>query len=219
MPEYTGDPHVGQWYVYFGTGSDFQVSDPSNTDRQSWYGLIDEGAPIARSDLLLTPGFEDQDTIAGKSARSFNVINPNAMQFKKGWVIDLIAEGERMVTASRVYQLAEPTLLASSVIPVDDVCKPTGRGFLNAVNPYTGGRLVNPLFDFDDDGGFTDDTFPDGDYAGSIDLGVGKPGEPILIGDRLVVGGSEGKVEDVRVNLGGGGSSFRGRISWREIVR
>lgn len=220
MPEYTGDPHVGKWYVHFGTGSDFQVSDPGNTNKQSWYGLIDDGAPIARSDLLLTPGFLITNaTIAGKSARSFNAIDPDDMQLKKGWAIDLPAVGERMVTASRVYQLAQPTLIASSVIPVDDVCKPSGTGFLNAVNPYTGGRLINPLFDFDDDGSFTDDTFPDGTYAGSIDLGVGKPGEPILVGDRLVVGGSEGKVEDVRINLGGGGSSFRGRISWREIVK
>ncbi|MCY1376770.1 Type IV pilus biogenesis factor PilY1 [compost metagenome] len=142
------------------------------------------------------------------------------MKLKKGWAIDLIDTGERMVTASRVYQFVEPTLLASSVIPVDDVCKPTGRGFLNAVNPYTGGSLVNPLFDFDDDKGFADDAFSDGDYAGSIDLDVGKPGEPILVGDRLVVGGSKGKLGDVRINQGASsGTSFRGRISWREIVR
>ncbi|MCB4365881.1 hypothetical protein KIH07_19285 [Hydrogenophaga taeniospiralis] len=220
VAEYAGDPHLNQWYIHFGTGSDFRVSDPSNIDKQSWYGLIDEGAPIARSDLLLTPGFQiTSGSIGGRAARSFKAIDPDDMQLKKGWVIDLPAVGERMVTASRVYQLAEPTLLASSVIPVDDVCKPGGTGYLNAVNPYTGGRLTQPLFDFDDDGSFTDDTFSDGTYGGSIDLGIGKPGEPILIGDRLVVGGSDAKLGDVRVNLGGGGSSFRGRISWREIVR
>lgn len=221
IAEYSGDPHVNKWYIHFGTGSDFQVADPSNTDKQSWYGLIDDGVEIKRSDLLQTPGFDKTEgTIAGRAARSFKAISADAMKLKKGWVIDLIAEGERMVTASRVYQFVEPTLLASSVIPVDDVCKPTGRGFLNAVNPYTGGSLINPLFDFDDDKGFADDAFSDGDYAGSIDLDVGKPGEPILVGDRLVVGGSKGKLGDVRINQGASsGTSFRGRISWREIVR
>lgn len=219
MPEYTGDPHVGKWFVHFGTGSDFRTSDPGDDDQQSWYGLVDDGSPVARTDLLLTPGFEDVGTIAGKAARSFIEIDADAMKLKKGWAIDLIAPGERIVTASRVYQLAEPVLIASSVIPVEDVCKPGGTGFLNAINPYTGGRLSKPIFDFDDDGTFTDDTFADGDYAGSIDLGVGKPGEPVLVGDRLVVGGSDGKVEDVRINRGGSPPSSSGRISWREIVR
>ncbi|MBQ0917530.1 hypothetical protein KBW71_03680 [Hydrogenophaga aromaticivorans] len=219
VPDYTGDPHVGKWFVHFGTGSDFRTSDPGNTDQQSWYGLVDNGSPVARTDLLLTPGFEDVGTIAGKAARSFKEIDADAMELKKGWAVDLIAPGERMVTASRFYQLAEPVLVASSVIPVEDVCKPGGTGFLNAINPFTGGRLAKPIFDFDDDGSFTDDTFADGDFAGSIDLGVGKPGEPVLIGDRLVVGGSDGKVEDVRINRGISGPTSGGRISWREIVR
>ncbi|MCV4872143.1 hypothetical protein OFB47_30570, partial [Escherichia coli] len=62
------------------------------------------------------------------------------------------AEGERIVTASKVYRAVEPVLIASSIIPVsaqDDPCSPTGRGYVNAVNPYTGGATKNIIFDVD----------------------------------------------------------------------
>jgi type IV pilus assembly protein PilY1 len=210
---------VGRWFVHFGTGSDFQVTDPSNVDDQSWYGLIDTGSPISRADLLATPGFILRDVeIAGRPVRTIREVEPDTMQSRRGWVLDLPEDGERMVTASKFFSLANPTLVASSVIPVEDVCEPGGRGFLNAVNPFTGGRLTSPFFDIDDDGNFDDDNI-DGVYPSSIDLGIGKPGEPVLIGDRLVVGGSDGKVDDVRVNRGTTPSTSRGRISWREIVR
>lgn len=222
QPEYADDPHVGRWFVHFGTGSDFQTSDPSNTELQSWYGLVDTGTPILRSELLQTPGLLLAGEVAGRPVRTFRAIDPEDMEARRGWVVDLtvngVHEGERMVTASRFYSLANPTLIASSVIPVEDVCKPSGRGYLNAVNPFTGGRLASAFFDVDGDGDFTNDTL-DGIFPGSIDVGVGKPGEAVLIGRYLVVGGSKGEVGDVVVNRGASPTILRGRISWREIVR
>ena len=221
-PEFSGDPHVGRWFVHFGTGSDFQVSDPSNVDDQSWYGLIDTGTPIARSELLLTPGFGIVGEVEGFPVRILNEVPPDTMSGERGWVIDLPDAGERMVTTSRYYVLAEPVLIATTVIPIEDICEPGGRGFLNAVNPFTGGRLNSPFFDLDDDGNFSDDVLGDA-YPGSIDPGVGKPGEAVLVrgpngrGGRLIVGGSDGgPPADPPVNPGG---SSGGRISWREIVR
>lgn len=218
--EYAGDPHVGRWFVHFGTGSDFQTSDPSNTALQSWYGLIDTGTPIVRSELLQTPGLLSAGEIAGRPVRTFREIVPNAMQTTRGWVIDLmlnsVLEGERMVTASRFYTLTHPTLLASSVIPVDDVCSPGGRGYLNAVNPFTGGRLASALFDVDNNAATAD--MLGGVFPGSIDLGIGKPGEAVVIGRFAVGGGSDGAVGDVGL-VPPPTTAFRGRISWREIVR
>ena len=214
-------------WVHFGTGSDFQTSDPINTDTQSWYGLIDTGSPIARSDLF-EAGFDltQPDTLSGRPVRVLKEVT--ASQITKGWVIDLPEAGERMVTASKVYTPAahgvpEPVLVASSVIPVDDPCQPGGRGYLNAVNPYTGGRLEKPFFDINNDGKVdAADAFGVGDETiapGSIDLGIGKPGESVLIGNRLVVGGSEGKVRDILINTAKPATKTGGRISWREIVR
>jgi type IV pilus assembly protein PilY1 len=121
-----------------------------------------------------------------------------------------------VVTASNIFRLAEPTLLVSSIIPVVDECTPGGNGYLNAINPYTGGRLTRPFFDVNDNGQFLDDLLGTA-YIGSIDLGVGMPGEAILVGNRLAVGGSRGTVEDIRVNTGA--VPIRGRLTWREIIR
>jgi type IV pilus assembly protein PilY1 len=51
----------------------------------------------------------------------------------------------------------------------------------------------------------------------SIDLSVGMPSEPVVVGDRLVVGGSSGDIKDIKINLGI--APNKGRISWREILQ
>lgn len=213
------DPSTSRLWVHFGTGSDFQKSDPTSTATQSWYGLIDEGSPVERTDLLVA-GFDKAGTIDGRSVRTLVEVTASQMVGKKGWVIDLPDTGERMVTASRVYTFTGfSALVGSSVIPVDDPCQPGGRGYLNAVNPFTGGRLQNIFFDMNNDGIFNTDDMLDGVAPSSVDLGIGKPGEPVLIGNRLVVGGSEGEVRDIRINTGSPAAKSGGRISWREIVR
>ncbi|EWS66180.1 Tfp pilus assembly protein, tip-associated adhesin PilY1 [Hydrogenophaga sp. T4] len=216
--EVTADANNGKLFVYFGTGSDFTVDDPNNTDTQTWYGLIDEGSVItARSDLKERT-ISSPATLAGKSVRVFSEAVAGDMNGKKGFFIDLPVSGERMVTASNYYKLAEPVLIASSIIPSVDDCSPGGSGYLNAINPFTGARLTKPFFDVTNDGDFTNDIYPGdgGGFVGSIDLGVGKPGEAILIGKWLTTGGSKGIIEEVRVNLGL--TPFTGRLSWREIV-
>ena len=118
------------------------------------------------------------------------------------------------MTSSKVYRLAESVLLASSIIPVVDPCVPGGKGYINAISPYTGARLGLGFFDLNKNGNFTDDKL-DGVNIGSIDMGVGMPSEPVIIGNRLVVGGSSGGIGEELINLGGGSR----RISWREIIQ
>ena len=93
---------------------------------------------------------------------------------------------------------------------------PGGRGYLNAVNPFTGGRL-GPVFNVDGDSA-TEDML-NGVYPGSIDLGNGKPGEVVVVNPFAVGGGSDGTVGDVGLIFPTPAGGFRGRISWREIVR
>lgn len=212
----SADPNYNKFFVYFGTGSDFQVSDPSNTQTQTWYGLIDEDVPVTGRSVLKARTITETGTLSGKPVRVFEEAVLNDMVGMKGFYIDLPETGERIVSASNYYKLAEPVLLASSVIPVLDVCIPGGNGYLNAINPFTGARLTKPFFDVTDNGSFSDDVL-NGANIGSVDLGVGKPGEAILIGNRLAVGGSKGVIKDIRINLGI--TAFKGRLSWREIIR
>jgi type IV pilus assembly protein PilY1 len=208
----TGDANAGKRFLHFGTGSDFQVSDPSSSAQQSWYGLIDEGSVIANRSGLISRTMTSMPDLNGKRVRSVSTEVAGDMLGKTGFVIDLPESGERIVTASNYYLLAEPVLIASSVIPTVDLCEPGGIGYVNAINPFTGARLTKGFFDVTGDGKFADDI-----AVSSVDLDVGKPGEAILIGNRLVVGGSKAVIKDILINKPF--SSLKGRISWREIIR
>lgn len=220
----TTDPNFGKRYVFFGTGSYITSGDSADTSVQTWYGLIDKDEVIASRNDLAYRSIVTQTTSLGKTVRAFSPSLADDMVGKKGWYVDLKtpggvnggAEGERIVTDSI---LLGNVLLASSIIPVsDDVCTPTGRGFINAIDPWSGGSLKNVFFDFNNDG-----TQSDGDKIdyngsklpiGSIDFNIGMPSEPIFMGDQMSIGGSQAALEDIKVFP----SYPSGRISWRELI-
>ena len=118
----TSDPNYGKTFVFFGTGSYVYASDPTDTQVQSWYGLIDDRTAITAilRENLKAREFDSVGTVAGYAVRVFGKATANDMTAKKGWYIDLdypAAVGERIVTRSNVYQFLEPVLLASSIVP------------------------------------------------------------------------------------------------------
>ena len=99
------------------------------------------------------------------------------------------------------------------------MCKPGGDGFLNAVDPFSGGALSTVFFDANRDQAFTDaDALMVAGKrvaVGSISPDNNLPSEAILIGNRLIASGTSGQVRSVGAN-----NPIRtGRIAWREIVR
>ncbi len=203
-------------WVFFGTGRFLSTGDLANKDTQSMYGLIDAGAAITggRADLM-------QRTIvslgsnSGKDVRGFEPAG-DLTSGKKGWYIDLLAppsataEGERIIANSAVIGRV---LLTASIIPSSDPCKPGGRGFINALDAFTGASVDSAFFDVNGNGIFTDDTIG-GSPIGSVDLGVGMPTMPAVIDTLLVAGGSLGTVGSIAVT----NPSNTGRISWREVI-
>jgi len=211
----TGDPNYGKRYLFFGTGSYFRSGDPSDTQVQSWYGLIDEGSQITDRAQLTQRSIVQEGVFASKTVRVFSEATANDMAGKKGWYLDFTTRtGERIVTASKLYRLIKPTLIASSIIPVVDPCVPGGKGFINAIDPFTGAALDRSIFDINEDNNFANDQLGTS-FIGGFDPNVGMPSEPTLVGDRLVVGGSSGEVTSIKVNMG---PFQKGRISWREVV-
>ncbi len=222
------DVNVGKRFVFFGTGSYVFATDPADKQVQTWYGLIDANATISGRSALKERKIETLGTVDSFAVRVFSEATANDMSGMDGWYIDLVdpttdpptAHGERIVTRSNLYKLVEPALIASSIIPDPDPCEAGGSGYVNAINPFTGARLSFVTFDLNDDAKFDSDDELNSDngpqVVTSFDPQVAMPGEPTLIGDLLVVGGSSGAIADMRVNLGGG-TAQTGRISWREI--
>ena len=219
--EVTGDTHEGKRFVFFGTGAYFRVGDPADTAKQTWYGIIDDNATIANRSVLKERTFAvSSGTFDGKPVRAFNAAVTGDMVGKQGWYLDFSSSaGERMVTESVYFKLARPALVGSSIIPAaDDPCTPGGTGFINVISPFSGGAMPVGILDVNDNKNYTDDLIS-GFLIGSVDLGVGMPSRPTLIGNQLVVGGTEPTkpIASIRVNTGL--SALKGRMSWREIVR
>lgn len=213
------DPNFGRTFVHFGTGSLFQSTDPSSTARQTWYGLIDQNAPIPNRSNLVQRTFSVTTTQSGTLVRSLSAAVANDMSGRSGFFIDLPETGERMVTASTYGYTTQPAMFASSAIPLINECMPGGRGFVNIIDPFTGAQLSSPNLDIDGDGSF-DDEYVNGVYASSIDLGIGISGQPTLVGQFFIVGGTGGD----NGTIAGGSTPIptvgaRGRVSWREIIR
>jgi type IV pilus assembly protein PilY1 len=210
-----GDPNEGKRFIFFGTGSYFRSTDPGDTQTQTWYGIVDDDSPVSGRSELKQRTISETSTFDGKKARVFSDIAANDMNGKRGWYLDFNTEaGERIVTSSKLYRFIRPALVASSIIPVQDPCVPGGRGYVNVIDPFTGTRVKEATLDVNNNGDFADDKL-NGKFISSFDPGVGMPGEAKVVGDRLVVGGSDGSMTSVRVNIG---TKRIGRISWREIV-
>ena len=226
----SGDTHEGKRFLFFGTGSYFQTGDPSVQTVQTWYGLIDEGVSIngrvwsAPKYIYsnLTPRTSTSGTFDGKPVKAFALSVVGDMVGKKGWYLDFTnPEGERMITEPVLYKLAKPALVGSSIIPAaNDPCIPGGTGYINVVSPFSGGAMTVGILDVNGNSNYTDDLLG-GLIIGSIDLGIGLPSRPTLIGNHLVVGGTspdlDKRVASIKVNLGL--TPLKGRISWREIIR
>ncbi|MDT8991410.1 PilC/PilY family type IV pilus protein [Curvibacter sp. APW13] len=227
----SGDEKFGKRFVFFGTGAYFRSTDPADTATQSWYGIIDDESafedylPSAgktyQRDFLKTRTVSSATTYGGKPSRYFSAVTAGDMASAKGWVIDWSVEaGERIITESIQYKLKQYALIASSMVPsATDPCVPGGTGYVNAVDPWSGSEIPgDSIFDVNADNSFSDDKVA-GRSIGSVNLGVGLPSRPTLIGSRLVVGGTDSvnRVKDVKVNPGA--AAKKGRISWREIIK
>lgn len=218
------DPTTSKRWVFIGTGKFMETSDVLDMSVQSMYGVIDDDSVVkgrtssGDGDLQKRTIIEIDGTEKYRGFEAHGTLDPS----KKGWYIDLLtpptptAEGERIT--NRPIVSGTVLITASMIPPTDDAtCDAGGRGYLNALDAFTGTSTNEPYFDANGDGDFTNDTI--GDPAvpiGSVDLGVGMPTLPTLIENLLVVGGSKATMGQIKVNPQGANPR---RISWREILR
>ena len=209
------DPVTFKRWVFFGTGQLYSSADLTDNRLQTMYGLIDDDyANVTRRTNMTSRDIAFIDTATGNRAFQTAAPLPGG---SRGWYIDLdtppanTREGERMIGEPQVIKdiLVFPSVIPSTTNP----CFP-GRGYINALNAFTGTSLVPSFFDLNRNGVFTDDLIG-GNAVGSIDLGVGMVTDPAILDRLLVAGGSTGRTGNVPIR---NPSSF-GRISWREVIR
>ena len=212
-------------WILFGTGRYIQQSDITNTAQQTVYGIIDTGTALTRSDLQVRT--IKVVTSGANALRSFETFKP-LPSGKKGWYIDLgnPYAGERVI--ERGF-LSGRMFVFPSVVPLSgNPCESAGKGFINAIDAFTGTSVSSnganhPYFDVGGDGNKNNDWLTDpnapvgGDNklpVGSIETDIGMVTKPVLVGDQIVYGGSSGGKETEKVNLPPGSAK---RLSWREV--
>jgi|APMI01.1.fsa_nt_gi type IV pilus assembly protein PilY1 len=217
------DPKTNKRWVFGGSGRYLSNSDVASSAIQSWYGLIDDGTAITSRTSLATRTINSESTQGSYQTRTFSTAVANDMVGKRGWYADLavsgVKTGERMVSRS---QYSTGVLYASSIIPSTDVCASGGSGYINAVSAFTGGSLVTPFFDINNDGLFNDS---DKKSEGGKLVSTGSVRTGGMVGEITIKKLDDTKVtilacdttgackEQPNVNLG----SLKGRVSWREI--
>jgi type IV pilus assembly protein PilY1 len=213
------DPATAITWVFFGTGKYFADTDPASTQTQTWYGIQDTGVVPTRLTLkarsVLTQG-----VASGVTVRTISAAIANDMAGKLGWYLDLPTSRERMIVAN---QFNDEALIGTSRIPdATNICKPSGKSFIMAINPFTGARLPKVYFDLNGDGLYGDPdrltvagtpTDPSGygfdDATNGAVFMAGTSGSDLLLPNL-----DNADIPPINVN---GSSVNSRRLSWREI--
>lgn len=211
-------------WVFFGTGQYLNNADVSSSAVQTWYGLIDKGTAISGRGALKKRDIIAEGVVNQTPARAISESTVGDMAGLDGWYIDLIssengAEGERMITPN---QFRAGALIGTTRIPDgSDPCNPSGRGYVMAINPFNGARLVYSFFDISRDGKFDEeDTLTVGDVkvpASGVGFGAG-PNNPIFLGNAMFVSLDDGSRAAFNTSPPPTGNAAT-RRSWREILR
>lgn len=229
------DPNTGNVWVFFGTGKYLSSTDLTNPDTQSWYGLI-----VQSSDSTLVSGLSTGRTAlvqrsivaetAGTPTASPPVLPLRAvtpppttpdMTGKSGWYMDLTspvngAEGERIVTPN---QFQGNLLLGVTRIPqAVDLCNPSGRGWIMAIDPFTGTNPASNFFDANGDGliNSADMITVNGKQVAAAGVGFSSlPNNPIFVGSTMLVSFDNGTTGSLKTT---GSSGNTQRVSWRELI-
>ncbi len=211
------NPTTYERWLYFGTGRFLQGNDRDDLSVQTWYGIREPATAAdapSRSDLKARE-FKMITAPGGQQFRTIKPASTTDMTGRKGWYLDLLtppdanAEGER-ITGSTIF--LGNVLLVASNSPNNDPCEPSMKGWINAIDPFTGGGLNKPYIDANNDGVVDDKDKVGGDPASSISLNNGYTTDPTFVGNQLLAGGKLGSVATLP-------SKYLGRISWRELVR
>lgn len=207
-------------WVFVGTGQYLNEDDRADTATQTWYGLIDENDETigARSTELVQRSISTTGTVSGRPMRTVEAGSASDLSDKKGWYIDFTETGERMITPNMFYGTA---LIGTTFIPDgSDLCKPGGRSALWGINPFTGARLNQALFDANRDGSFND-----ADRLGGVFPSVLDGLRPILVGNPPITVSEGGERTTVVIHTDPNESEeFRPSAgeaeaqSWREVL-
>lgn len=203
-PEVYSHP-AGGTMVLFGTGKYLELTDTSNTDVQTVYGMRDDmsGNTVALANL--------QEQLISGANRTISQA-ATAPTVLKGWYMNLPDARERM---TGIPKLVNGLLFFNTLIPSSSPCEAGGDGWLMAVDASSGALPSFSVFDYNNDGVFDSGVggIKIGAALGGTTFIKGQAGSPVGVG---VASLTSGQLAVPALNLG---AESGGRVNWREILR
>ncbi|MDX1757274.1 MAG: PilC/PilY family type IV pilus protein [Marinobacter sp.] len=200
-PEEYSTGNAPDLMVLFGTGQYLTENDPSNTDTQSFYGIIDSGtSELLRADLV---GRTITDSSIVVDGVTFQVRTSSGTDLttEDGWYVDFTTEaGERIIQSP---QVRGEYVFVNSIVPSDNPCDVGGSGWLMAfgLGGETPDRTIWPKLG--------------SSYVGYKTEG-GLPNRPGFLGDYMLTPRSDDTILSDEVNPGTPNENL-GRMSWQEL--
>lgn len=210
--------------ISFGTGKYMELSDTSNTDAQTIYGIWDQNANISSRSTLVEQTVFATVTVGGDN---FRINTDHPVTGMDGWFMDLPESGER-VDVNPIGR--DGRFVFTTRTPSSAACTAGGDSWLMEFDYLTGGRLAITPFDVNGDGfinlndlqtitvGGVD--YEDVPVSGRRSQAGGMTATPTVIDtenedtEYKVTTSSTGAVSSL---LESAQTSLKGRISWQEI--
>lgn len=174
QPRAERNPDTGTPMVFVGTGKYIERGDRTTAiPTQAFYGLYDEGATIAPSQLSV----RSVTTDAG-GLRRVSALTPPASGAPRGWAIEFAEAaypGERVVTAASIRIVGRRVIFSTLIPAGDDPCLPGGRSFVMFADFATGGTSVDNYAFFDTNANNRIDASDDATAVGKL-VGTLVPG-------------------------------------------
>ncbi|MCS6944629.1 MAG: PilC/PilY family type IV pilus protein [Sutterellaceae bacterium] len=203
--------------VLFGTGRFFASGDNTDTQRQTFYGILDNGTRVTTTDRsqLVQQTISTTTIPVNGVPTTVRTVSQNTIDWttKRGWYMDLPSTGERVIGPAVVRS---GRVIFTTVVPSSDPCEFGGSSWLMEVSATTGARLDYPVFDTNGDRRVN---ALDSVLASGILTTVGIVKSPhVMEGSPTAIkamSGTSGNIQLVR------NRSFTqvGRDSWREITQ
>ena len=206
-------PHsLGGYMVAFGTGKFVEVSDNTNTDSNSFFGLWDN-----ESNVISNLSNLQAQTVTLQTSTSRQVSStPVNYSTKRGWYLTLPSSGERSITDPIIKG---NKIIFTTLVPSSAQCSFGGTSWLMEVDYLNGTQLKTPSFDTNKDGVISSTDTPTSGIALSgiasaptILQGLGDKNRPL---QKIFTNESTGNISNI---LNQGSKLTSRRTSWKEII-
>ena len=202
--------------VLVGTGRFFGIGDNTDTTRQTFYGIWDNGSPVTSRSTLQVQTISTTNIDLRGVATDVRTVTSNTIDWntQRGWYLDLPSSMERVIGAAVVR---DNRVIFTTLVPSSDPCEFGGTGWLMELSAVTGAQL--PYAVFDTSGDALVDNSMDKIVSG-VPLKVGMVKTPLALDGSPTaakfLSGTRGEIQIERNRTFG---RPLGRESWREVRR